>query len=154
MMRISSLLLFVSLLLSFGFVFASTVHVADAKGTVLVRQHDGETKTYRDVTVKIREQAMALISADGRGRIVLGKAGCTKVGELLRCTAYDATLDQYGRSRHIPLITGTVWLNPTNSKQQMTYSSQQLAPRGILGSFETKRGTYVSLTGTVDEVEK
>ena len=142
---------------AFAMILATVVATwtaADAKGTVVIRQRDGDTKTYNNVVVMVRDQAMAVISADGRGRIVLGKAGCLKIGELVRCTAYEATLDQYGRSKRIPLVTGTVWLNPTKESQPLTHTSQRLPPRGVLGSFETTKGTYVSLTGTVDEVQK
>jgi hypothetical protein len=85
---------------------------------------------------------------------VIGKASCTKVGELLRCLPYDATLDQYGDTYHIALAAGTVWLNPTKEAQSLPYSSARLQPRGVLMSVRTKAGTYVSLSGTVDEVVK
>jgi hypothetical protein len=52
------------------------------------------------------------------------------------------------------LQSGTVWLNPTRTEQPLSYSSTQLAPHGVLMSIHTKAGTYVSLTGTVDEIQK
>lgn len=127
---------------------------ADADGTAVIQPADGAAKTYTGVHIAIRDESMAITSADGQGMIVLGKAACTKIGELLRCIPYDATLYQYGAKRHIPLTSGTVWLNPTQSTQTLTHSSAQLPPRGVLLLVKTKAGTYVSLTGRVDEVIK
>jgi hypothetical protein len=49
---------------------------------------------------------------------------------------------------------GTVWLNPSATTQQLTYSSTQLPPRGVLLSIQTKAGTYVSVTGIIDRIQK
>lgn len=144
-------------LISAGVICAVAIavpRVATATGTATVQQKDGTTKVYKAVQIKIRDQAMALISADGQGMIVLGKAACTKVGALVRCIPYDATLDQYGKSYHIPLQSGTVWVNPTKSEQPLAFTSGKLGPRGVLLSVQTKAGTYFSLTGTIDEVQK
>ena len=53
-----------------------------------------------------------------------------------------------------PLKSGTVWVNPSSTTQQLTLSSTQLPPRGVLLSIQTKAGTYVSLTGVVDRIQK
>ena len=127
---------------------------AGAKGTVRIQQSDGSTKEYTNVVIRIRNESMAITSSDGKGTIVLGKAACTKVAELVRCLPYDATLFQYGEKRHVALQSGTVWLNPSQTPQQLAHSSTQLPPRGVLLSVQTKRGTYVSMTGIVDEVKK
>jgi hypothetical protein len=127
---------------------------AEARGTARIQQQDGTVKTYNNVYVRIKNQAMALTSSDGKGTLILGKAACTEVAALIRCLPYDATLDQNGKSLHIPLQSGTVWLNPTKEAQTLTGSSTKLQPRGVLLSIETAKGTYVSLTGTVDEVQK
>lgn len=97
---------------------------------------------------------MAITSSDGQGTVVFGKASCTKVGELVRCLPWDATLFQNGAKLHIPLASGTVWLNPSGSYQQLSHSSTRLPPKGVLLVAETKRGTYVTLTGVVDEVHR
>lgn len=79
---------------------------ASATGTLRVQQHDGSAKTYKNAYVRVKDAALAVTSNDGEGMLVIGKAACTQVGNLLRCIAYDATLDQYGRVYHIPLQTG------------------------------------------------
>jgi hypothetical protein len=127
---------------------------ARATGTVVIQQPNGNLKVYKNAFVRVKDYAMAITSADGNGMLVIGKASCTQVGQLLRCLPYDATLDQYGDTYHIPLASGTVWLNPTHQAQSLPYSSARLQPRGVLMSVHTKAGTYVSLSGTVDEVVK
>ena len=127
---------------------------ANATGTVRIQQRDGSIKTYTNVKIVVLTESMTITSSDGEGTIILGKAACTKVGELLRCLPYDATLEQHGETTHIPLKSGTVWLNPSDSNQQLTYSSTQLPPRGVLLAIQTKAGTYVSLTGIVDRIQR
>jgi hypothetical protein len=133
---------------------ASLCGPAYTMGTASIQQRDGSTKTYSHVRIVVLNESMAITSSDGQGTLVLGKAACTKIGELLRCLPYDATLLQNGETTHIPLRSGTVWLNPTQTNQQLTYSSTQLPPRGVLLAVQTKAGTYVSLTGIVDEIQK
>jgi hypothetical protein len=120
----------------------------------VIRQHDGSIRTYTNVRIGIGNDQMELTSSDGQGTLVLGKAACMKEGQLIRCLPYDATLFQGGNKRRIVLQSGTVWLNPTQTKQQLPLSSAQLPPHGVLMSVNTRAGTYVSLTGTVDEMHK
>jgi hypothetical protein len=127
---------------------------ANATGTARILQSDGSDKTYNDVRIAVRDESMWMTSSDGVGTIVLGQAACTKVGELLRCLPYDAMLVESGRSTHVALQSGTVWLNPTTTAQPLTYSSMQVPPHGVLVALRTKKGTYVTLTGIVDEIKK
>lgn len=133
---------------------AASPYRALASGTARIQQPDGNVKVYKDVLIRIKNKAMALTSHDHAGTIILGKAACTKVGDLFRCIPYDATLEQYGKSVHITLAAGTVYLNPTKTAQTLTYSSTKIPPHGVLLSIRTKRGTYVSLSGVVDQVQK
>ncbi len=127
---------------------------AGATGTARIQQRDGATKTYTNVRIDVTTESMSITSSDGQGTLVFGKAACNKVGELLQCIPYDATLEQHGQSTHIPLKSGTVWLNPGTTTQQLSYSSTQLPPHGVLLSIQTKAGTYVSLTGVIDRIQK
>jgi len=135
-------------------VFVASTTPACALGTLRVQQHDGSVKVYNHVAVRVRGTDMRLISSDGKGEIVIGKAGCTQVGALLRCVPYDATLDQVGYSLQMPIRSGTIWLNPTAATHPMTNSSTSLQPHGILISMYTNAGTYISATGTYDELQK
>jgi hypothetical protein len=128
---------------------------AGATGTVLIQQKDGSTRTYQDVLVRIRNAELAVTTAAGDGTLVIGKDACGAVGKLLKCLPYDATLYQNGGKFHIALKPGgTVWLNPTSSKQPLPHSGAGLAAHGVLMSITSKKGTYVSLTGTIDEIRK
>ncbi len=127
---------------------------AGASGTARIQQRDGSLKIYTNVRISIDQQSMTLTSSDKKGTIYIGKAACTKVGELVRCFPYDATLDQGGKVTHIALQSGTVWANPTTTKLQLPQSSTQLPPHGVILSMRTKAGTYMSLTGTADEIKK
>lgn len=134
--------------------FVAAVAPAGATGTAMIVQPDGTSKTYANVRVVIWNESMAITSSDGQGTVVFGKASCTKIGELVRCLPWDATLFQNGAKAHIGLKSGTVWLNPTGDFQSLSDSSQKIAPHGVLLAVRTKRGTYVTLTGTVDEVHR
>lgn len=125
-----------------------------ASGTALVQQRDGSTKTYRDIFIQIRNEELMLTTADGAGTLVIGKAACTKVGELVKCLPYDATLYQNGRKAQVRIASGTAWYNPSATAQPLSYSSARIPPHGIMLSMTSKAGTYVSVTGTVDEVKK
>jgi hypothetical protein len=145
------------ILLAFTFltgIAAIQIGAAGATGTVRILQRDGSQKTYTNVRVTVRDQAMWITSSDGRGTLVFGKAACTRIDQLLECLPYDATLYQNGEKRHIPLKTGTVWVNPTKTKQPLTLSSTELPARGVLLAVETKAGTYVTLTGVIDEIQR
>ena len=137
-----------------GCLIATLSAQAGATGTVRVQQHDGSVQTYPNVHISIGNDAMSLTTADGKGTLIIGKASCTKIGELIRCLPYDATLQQHGESRRVALQAGTAWFNPTTSSQPLALSSTQLPAHGVLMSVHTKAGTYVSLTGVVDEIKK
>lgn len=128
--------------------------VARATGTAIVQQRDGSIKTYGDVSVRLARQELALTTSDGAGTLVIAKAACNSEGALLKCLPYDATLFQYGKKTHIALDNGTVWLNPTATKQQLPNSSSALPPHGVMISTHTKGGTYLSFIGKVDQVQK
>jgi hypothetical protein len=123
---------------------------ASAKGTAKIQQPDGSIKTYTGVEIRANRDNLALTSSDGKGTLVFARASCTKVGEVLECLAYDATLFQNGVTMHIPLKYGTVWYNPSDMTQTLSNSSTQLPHHGILLTAESKRGTYVSLNGVLD----
>jgi hypothetical protein len=128
--------------------------LAAATGTAQIQHPDGSVSTYHNVRIIIWNESMAITSGDGQGTVVIGKASCTKIGELVRCLPWDATLFQNGAKLHISLKSGTVWLNPTQTVQQLSHSSTEIPARGVLLALETKRGTYVTLTGVVDEVHR
>jgi hypothetical protein len=134
--------------------FGGGIVPALATGTLRVQHHDGTVQTYTNVYIRILDNEMTLTSNDGKGTVVIGKAACNKVGELIQCLPYDATLEQNGSEARIPLANGTAWFNPTGTSQQLSLSSQSIPSHGVVMTIETKSGTYVSLNGIVDEMKK
>jgi hypothetical protein len=125
-----------------------------ASGTALVQQRDGSIRIYHDVLIQVRNAELSLTTADGVGRLVIGKAACTKVGAMYKCLPYDATLYQNGFKARIKVRSGTAWFNPTTTPQPLSNSSAHIPPHGIMLSMTSAAGTYVSLTGTVDSVQR
>jgi len=129
--------------------------VADAKGTARVQQHDGSVQVYPDVTIRlIRRKSLTLTTADGQGTLTIDKGACSYVGDIQRCLPYHVTLTQGGATHTLDFDRGTVYANLTDQKQQLPLSSTQLPPRGLLMALITERGTYITLTGKIDEVTK
>lgn len=128
---------------------------AGASGTARIQQPDGSIKVYKNVRIRVQgHQRLLITSSDGKGTLVINKASCTAVADLLRCLPYSAELDQHGQTVPVTLQSGTVWLNSSGATHKLPHSSTQLPPRGVLMAVETKRGTHVALSGTFDEVTK
>jgi hypothetical protein len=127
---------------------------AGATGTVRIQQADGSAKVYQGVRIVIANKSMTLTSPDGKGTLTISKAACTSIGQMFRCLPYAATLAQNGKTLQIGLQSGTVWINPSTSIQQLPQSSTTVQSQGVLMSLETKSGTYVSLSGIADVLSK
>jgi hypothetical protein len=139
----------------FAGIIGTSAACAGATGTAQIHQPDGSVKTYENVRIRIPDnQHLLLTSSDGKGTLVINKASCTAVAAMLRCLPYSGELDQHGNVFAFALLSGSVWLNLSSEKHLLPFSTAQLAPGGVLMAIETKRGTYVSLTGTIDEVAK
>lgn len=121
-----------------------------AEGTLRSQESTGTVRLYPNVTIKVVHQTLRITSHDGKGTLVINQAACAYDGALERCTPQKVTLVQGGVTKMIDLKNGTIYVNPTEQTQQMPLSSQQLPAHGILLSFNTERGTYVTMTGTVD----
>ncbi len=135
-------------------VFLTIPAVASATGTARIQQADGNVKVYKNVHIAIEHKQMLLTSADGVGTFVISRAACAAVDKLVRCYPYDAVLKQRGMTLPITIVDGTAWLNPGTTKAHLPNSTTQLDPHGLMMSFRTKRGSYVSLTGVVDVLKK
>jgi hypothetical protein len=128
---------------------------AGATGTLRVQQSDGKVNVYPDVVIRlISHKALTITSADGKGVLKIDQAACSYAGLLRSCLLYHMEWIQAGELHPIDLVRGTIYVNLTGQKQQLPLSSTQLPPNGVLLAFLTKRGTNVSMTGTIDEVQK
>lgn len=133
---------------------AGVPNVAVARGTARVQQRDGDVRVYKDVRIKIADQRLWITSSDGVGTLVIDKSSCTAFDTLVRCLPYTAVLNQRGTTRNLAIENGSAWFNRSKTTQTLPQSSTRLPPHGVLMTLKTKAGTYVSLTGTVDEMVK
>lgn len=127
---------------------------AGAAGTVLIRQADGATNVYHDVSIRLIHNVLYMTSADGRGTLVISRAACAYQGMLLVCFAAGATLVQAGKTSPLDFKHGTLYVNTTDDAQRLPLSTAKVPAHSLLLSFTTLRGTYVSLNGRVDKVVK
>jgi hypothetical protein len=135
--------------------FGAVAIPVDAKGTARIQQKNGSVQVYPNVTIRgIGGNALTITSADSKGTLIVTKAACSFAGEVMRCLPYSMALAQGGSTKPIDFDRGTVYYNSTDTKQQLPLSSTQLPPKGILAAFLTKRGTYITVTGTVDGVTR
>jgi hypothetical protein len=126
---------------------------AGATGTMRVQQTSGAVQVYHDVLIRVAQRSLRIGSKDRKGVLVIDRAACTYAGSLLRCLPSTMKFEQNGKTHTIELITGTIYVNLTGDNQQLHHSSTQLAPHELLLALQTKRGTYVSVHGHIDEVQ-
>ena len=125
-----------------------------ASGNVSIQQPDGSVDSYNDVAIKLIHGVLYITTVDGKGTLVISKAACAYQGNIMVCLPTAVTLVQAGETKPLDLTTGTMYINGTDDKQQLSLSSMQLPPHSLLFTFSTKRGTYVNLSGTIDKVNK
>jgi hypothetical protein len=126
---------------------------AGATGVTRVQQSDGSVQVYRNVRIRLVGETLWLTSPDRRGALEIADGACSFSGELQRCLPYAVTLHQHGQNHVIALDRGTVYVNLTGKPQSLRRSSQQLPPHNVLVALHTARGTYVSVSGVLDEVK-
>ncbi|MBV8372079.1 MAG: hypothetical protein JOY69_02360 [Candidatus Eremiobacteraeota bacterium] len=127
--------------------------MARAEGTARIQQADGTVSTYRNVKIQILNKTLVMTSPDGKGTLMIYRAACAYQGNILACLPTGTTLIQGGSASPIKLLSGTVYANMTDAPQNLANSSTQLPAHGILMALKTQRGTYVSLSGTIDKVK-
>jgi hypothetical protein len=132
----------------------STLTPAFAQGTLRQQESTGTVRVYNDVGIRVVHRTLRITSHDGKGTLVVSQAACSYVGELERCFPQRISLVQGGVTKTIDLVHGTIYVNLTNQRQQLPLSSAQLPGHGILLSFNTRRGTYVTMTGKLDGIER
>lgn len=125
---------------------------ARADGLVRVQQIDGSTQSYRQTRIRWTGWTLWLRSADNKGVLQITTGACSYAGELLRCLPYRMMLQQNGTKRPIGIARGTIYMNLSNVTRSLPYSSRALGAHALLGSIMTQRGTYVTVSGTLDEV--
>lgn len=133
---------------------AVTATPALATGTLTIQKNGSAAKTYTEVEIRVLYGALFLTSEDGKGTLVFPKAACSYQGKIFVCYVTGATLVQEGEATPLDLKTGTVYFNSTSEPQQLSSSTRKIPPNGILLAVTTERGTYIGLTGLMDQVVK
>lgn len=129
-----------------------SVAQAGATGTVRVQQSNGTVKTYDDVSIRVKHNTVRIGTKDQKGVLVIDRAACSYVGELLRCLPTSFQLVQSDQTKTIQLINGLVYLNLTDQPQQMSLSSTQMKSHHLMLTLHTMRGTYITVRGQIDEI--
>jgi hypothetical protein len=125
---------------------------ANASALVRVQQTDGSIQEYPNAIVRYSKEAhdLTITTADGKGTLTIDQAACSYVDNLYRCLVTDASLSQNGQTHPIVCRSGTIYANTTGGEIKLPLSTQGVPPRGIVMALQTKAGTYISMTGTID----
>lgn len=134
-------------------IFIFAVAQAGATGTVRVQQHDGTVRTYDNVSIRVKHNTLRIGSKDQKGVLVIDRAACSYVGELLRCLPTSFRLEQSGQTKTIDLINGLVYVNLTSQPQQLTSPSVRMQPRDLMLTLHTVHGTDITVHGHIDEIK-
>jgi hypothetical protein len=129
---------------------AACIAPAGATGTVRVQQSDGTVKLYENVSIHFRHGHLRLTSADGKGTLIIDHSACSFINEIERCLPLDVKLDQDGAVHAMQLADGQVFVNSSDSTQQLTFSSHTMEPHSVYVTIRTQRGTYITAKGTID----
>jgi hypothetical protein len=127
---------------------------AHAAGTINILHKGGTANTYRDVEIKVFSGSLFLTTDDGDGTIVVTRAACAYQGQIIVCLPTTAALVQDGESNALSLVSGTIYLNYTDSAQPLSRSSAKLPPNSIMLALTTKNGTFIDVRGQIDELIK
>lgn len=127
---------------------------ARADGMAQIQQADGTVDTYPGVKIQIVQKSLTMTSPDGKGTLIVSRAACFYRGDIMLCLPTGATLVQAGSVSSIKLKSGTIYLNLTGQSQPLSRSSMQLPPHSVMVALTTARGTYISLSGTIDKESK
>ncbi|HEX3459032.1 MAG TPA: hypothetical protein VHR97_13865 [Candidatus Baltobacteraceae bacterium] len=134
--------------------FAWTASPAAATGTLTIQRHNAAASTYRQVEIKVLYGGLFVTSEDGKGTLVIPKAACSFQRQIFVCYVTGATLVQAGEATPLSFKRGTIYFNSTDEPQQLSRSTTKIAPHSLMLSMTTDRGTYIGLTGRMDEVVK
>lgn len=140
-----------------AFVAAGTLSTrlpAAAEGIARIQQADGSVSVYRHVKIQIVQKSLTMTSADGKGTMIIYRAACSYQGAVMSCLPTGITLVQAGTVNPIKLTSGTVYANLTGEPHRLALSTTTLPAHSILMALQTRKGTYVTLSGTIDKEKR
>jgi len=124
-----------------------------ADALVRVQQSDGTTQVYRNVHATLRGTTLWLRSPDRKDRLQIVSGACSFPHQLQRCLPYRVTLHKPDRAHQLTITHGVFYVNLTNEPHHLLHSSEVVAPHGVIVFLHTTHGTYVSATGSLDDVK-
>lgn len=136
--------------LVFAGIILSLTAPAAATGTVRIQQADDTVNTYTGVHMKIINSTLTITSADSVSTVVITGADCDKGPTLTRCNGGTISLHEDG-THPIPFRSATFYFNLTDQDQQLPLSSAKIGPHSVLFAAHTKKGTYITGSGTLDQ---
>ena len=125
---------------------------AFASGTVRVEQSGGQVRYYHNVMLALGGDTLRIVSPDHVGTLIVKRAACYAVNGLQRCLPTKLVLSQHG-THTITFERGTVYLNLSDRPRTMPHSSKVVVAHGVVALLETTHGTYIAITGRLDEVK-
>lgn len=124
---------------------------AGATGTVRIQHHDNTVHSYTNVRLALTQNELTVTSPDRISTIVVNRSTCIKIQKLIRCGAGGLSLMQDGRIHPIPVVRGTFYFNLTDEAHGFYHSSAKLAAHSVQFSLHTKKGTFITGGGRLDQ---
>jgi hypothetical protein len=134
--------------------FAMSGPSARATGTAHVQWNTGAVQVFHNVKIQIVHRTLQVTSSDGARTYIITHAACAYDGYYERCQPLSAKVELNGTTAPSEIAGGTLYINPTDHARQLSHSSIQIPPHGVLASIKTKRGNYLSLSGTIDSITR
>jgi hypothetical protein len=122
-----------------------------ASGTVRVEQSGGQVRYYHHVALALHSDTLRIVSPDHVGTLIVKRAACFATSGLQRCFPTELVLSQHGTHR-ISFRRGTLYLNLSDEPRVLPHSSKVIGARGVVALLETMHGTFIEITGRLDEV--
>jgi hypothetical protein len=126
---------------------------AHAAGILRLQKVDGSVRVYDPVALKYtKATGLVVTTRSGRDALIIKDAACSYVGDaIMRCLLDQASYEKNGTMNVLEFDSGTLYYNRSTSLQHLPRSTQGIPPKGVVVSIRSKRGTYISLTGTIDK---
>jgi hypothetical protein len=137
-------------ILVFAAMVLSLTAPAAATGTVRIQQADDTVNSYTGVHMRIVNNTLTITSADNVSTVVITGADCDKGPSLTRCNGGTISLREDG-THAIPFRSATFYFNLTDQEQQLPLSTVKIEPHSVLFAAHTKKGTYITGSGTLDQ---
>lgn len=125
-----------------------------AKGEVTVEHDSGDTDTYSQVEIFNTPDILYFKTKEGSTMLLITKNECKKEGEILFCDKARASLDTDGVIEQLDVAQIVLFINPTNTRQQVKGSKVTMGANTILLEMVTEKGSYLTALGKIDSTTR